>query len=68
MPSKQEIKEIDAVELTEAVGHWPAGAQGTVVSEGDGWKQIEMVGDRDDPLDLPLVPVTKLRLIAKYSD
>lgn len=58
MSSEQEIKEIDVVELTEAVGHWPARAHGTVVSEWDEWKQIEMAGDRDDPLDLPVIPVT----------
>ena len=64
----REIKEIDVVALTEPVGHWPAGACGTVVIDFGEDKMLEMSGDRDDPLDLPIVPAAKLRLVEKYND
>jgi hypothetical protein len=31
-------------------------------------KMLEMSGEHDDPLDLPVVPESQLRLIVKYSD
>jgi hypothetical protein len=68
MAKPQDIKEPDVVALTEAVGHWPAGAKGAVVSDFGEDKMLEMAGDRDDPLDLPVVSVSKLRLVTKYSD
>ena len=68
MALSQEIKEIDVVELTRSVGHWPAGARGTVVIDFGDEKMLEMTGERDDPLDLPIVPAANLRLIGKYSD
>jgi hypothetical protein len=49
MAIRQEIEEIDAVALAEPVGHWPAGAE----------------GEREDPLDLPIVHRDKLKLIGK---
>jgi hypothetical protein len=63
----QPIEEIDVVELTETVGHWPAGAQGTVVVDFGDDKMLEMSGEQDDPLDLPVVPVAKLKLVVKYA-
>jgi hypothetical protein len=66
MTIKQEIEEIDVVVLTEAVGHWPAGAEGTVVIDYGEEKLLEMVDQVDDPLDLPVVHRDKLRLVAKY--
>jgi hypothetical protein len=68
MAISQEIKEIDVVALTEPVGHWPLGAEGTVVIDFGDDKMLEMAGDREDPLDLPIVPAVKLRLVEKYSD
>lgn len=68
MALSQDIKEIDVVALTEPVGHWPAGATGTVVIDFGADKMLEMSGERDDPLDLPIVPAANLRLIGKYSD
>lgn len=67
MATSQEIKEIDVVALTEPVEHWPAGAQGTVVIDFGDNKMLEMAGERDDPLDLPIVPIEKLKLVTKYS-
>lgn len=66
MAFRQEIEEIDVVVLTEAVGHWPAGAEGTVVMDFGEEKLLEMVGQVDDPLDLPVVHRDKLRLVTKY--
>jgi hypothetical protein len=68
MALSQEIKEIDVVALTEPVGHWPSGAEGTVMIDFGDDKMLEMSGERDDPLDLPVVSATKLRLVEKYSD
>ena len=67
MTDKREIEDIDVVEITEAVGHWPAGARGTVVIDFGVDKMLEMSGERDDPLDLPVVSTEKLRLIARHG-
>lgn len=66
MATKQKIEEIDVVELAEPVGHWPAGAAGTVVMDFGEEKMLEMAGANEDPLDLPVVHQDKLRLIGKY--
>ena len=66
MPIRQEIEEIDVVVLTEPVGHWPVGAEGTVVMDLGEEKLLEMAGEVEDPLDLPVVHRDKLRLIEKY--
>jgi len=66
MAVKQEIEEIDVVELAEPVGHWPAGAEGTVVMDFGEDKMLEMAGVNEDPLDLPVVHRDKLRLVAKH--
>jgi hypothetical protein len=65
---QETIEEIDVVALKEPVGHWPAGAQGTVMLDFGNDKLLEMSGDRDDPLDLPVVPAEKLELVVKYHD
>jgi hypothetical protein len=62
----QEIEEIDVVQLTEAVGHWPAGAEGKVVIDFGEDKMLEMEGTNEDPLDLPVVHRDKLKLVTKY--
>jgi len=66
MAIRQEIEEIDVVVLTEPIEHWPAGAEGTVVMDFGAEKLLEMAGEIEDPLDLPVVHRDKLRLIAKY--
>lgn len=66
MATKQEIEEIDVVALTESVGHWPTGAEGTVIMDFGEEKLLEMAGELEDPLDLPLVHRDKLKLVAKY--
>lgn len=66
MAIRQEIEEIDVVVLTEPVGHWPAGAEGTVVMDFGEEKLLEMADEIEDPLDLPVVHRDKLRLVAKY--
>ena len=63
---RQEIEEHDVVQLTASVGHWPAGAEGTVISDYGKEKMLEMAGEHDDPLDLPVVHRDKLKLVAKY--
>jgi len=66
MAIRQEIEEIDVVRLTEPTGHWPAGAEGTVVIDFGEEKMLEMADTKDDPLDLPVVHRDKLKLVAKY--
>lgn len=63
---RQEIEEIDVVQLTASVGRWPAGAEGTVVSDFGEMKMLELGGEYEDPPDLPIVHRDKLKLIAKY--
>ena len=63
---RQELEEIDVVQLTASVGHWPAGAEGTVVIDFGEEKMLEMVGADEDPLDLPVVHRDRLKLVAKY--
>jgi hypothetical protein len=69
------IDEIDVVAFTEAIdkvegtGKWPAGTEGTVVSDFGDHKMVE-ISDADNygaTLDMPIVPVEKLKLITKYS-
>lgn len=66
MTVKQEIEEIDVVQLIEPIGHWPAGAEGTVVIDLGEEKMLEMADTSDDPLDLPVVHRDRLKLITKY--
>jgi hypothetical protein len=80
---KQAIGEIDVVAFTKAVdkdetltrtpdeerglGQWPMGTEGTVVSDYGDHKEVEIVNDAGETLDLVTVPVEKLKLITKYS-
>jgi DNA polymerase/3'-5' exonuclease PolX len=70
---KQSIGEIDVVAFTEAIdkvdgtGKWPAGTEGTVVSDYGDHKEVEISDDRGVALDFPVVPVGKLKLIEKHS-
>ena len=67
---EREIGEIDVVELREDIGKWPAGTEGTVVSDHGDVKLVEI--SEDEPpgatLDLIYVPETQLKLVIKYSD
>ena len=70
---KQAIGEHDVVAFTETIakaehpGNWPAGTIGAVVSDYDDHKMIEIVGKDGETLDMPVVPVAKLKLIEKHS-
>jgi hypothetical protein len=75
---EQTIGEIDVVAFTEAIaktdwsdstGAWPAGTTGTVVSDYGDHKEVEISDDANygATLDMPVVPVEKLKLIKKYS-
>lgn len=65
---KQAIGEIDVVELLDAVGRWPAGTEGTVVSDHGDVKLIEISDRRDGQmLDLISVPEARLKLVEKHS-
>jgi hypothetical protein len=72
------IHENDVVAFTETIpkaessGTWPAGTEGTVVSDFGDFGDHKMVEISDDEhygatLDMPIVPVEKLKLITKYS-
>jgi hypothetical protein len=72
---KQTIGEHDVVAFTETIakaestGAWPAGTIGAVVSDYGDHKMIEIV-DADNygaTLDMPVVPIEKLKLITKHS-
>jgi|GEM_PF-849092 len=80
---KQTIGEHDYVELIEAidkderltrdpdeprgVGQWPAGTWGTVIGDYGDHKMIDISDERGVPLDMPVVPATKLKLITKHG-
>jgi len=72
--TKQAIGEHDVVAFTdtiakaESTGTWPAGTIGTVISDYGDHKLIDIVGKDGETLDMPTVPVGKLKLIAaKHS-
>ncbi len=73
---KHTITEVDVVAFTEAIdktdycdatGTWPAGTIGAVVSDYGEHKEVEISDDLGVPLDFPVVPVEKLKLVKKYS-
>jgi len=69
---KQAIGEIDVVAFerpikkTDKVGNWPTGTIGAVVSDYGEHKEVEIVGDAGETLDLVVVPVEQLKLIEKH--
>jgi hypothetical protein len=71
--TKQTIGEHDVVAFTEpiakdeSVGTWPAGTIGAVISDYGDHKMIDIVGENGETLDMPTVPVEKLKLISKHS-
>jgi hypothetical protein len=70
---KQTIGEHDVVAFTETVakaesaGTWPAGTIGAVISDYGDHKLIDIVGDKGETLDMPTVPVEKLKLVKKSA-
>ncbi len=64
---KQTISEVDVVRLRDAVGEWPAGTRGTVVSEHGKDKLIEISDLQGVTLDLITVAEPRLELIAKHG-
>jgi hypothetical protein len=73
--AKQAIGEHDVVAFTEPIskaestGTWPAGTEGTVVSDFGDHKMIEIVDAEHygATLDMPIVPVEKLKLVKKSA-
>jgi Domain of unknown function (DUF4926) len=57
----------EAVEKAESAGTWPAGTKGAVISDFGDHKMIDVANDRGETLDMPIVPVEKLKLVSKHS-
>jgi hypothetical protein len=70
---QQAIGEVDVVAFerpikkTDGAGNWPTGTTGAVVSDYGNVKEVEIVGDAGETLDLITVPVEHLKLIEKHS-
>jgi hypothetical protein len=72
---KQAIHELDYVEFLDSVdrveleGQWPAGTRGTVVSERDDLKLVEITDPEASGAALDFVSVheSRLKLITKHS-
>jgi hypothetical protein len=63
------IAEHDVVSFREAIGKWPGGTTGAVVSDYGDVKLVEIADDRGVALDFVQAPEPqlKLKLIAKHS-
>jgi hypothetical protein len=70
---KHAIGEVDVVAFerpikkVDGVGNWPTGTIGAVVSDYGDHKEVEIVNDRGETLDLVTVPVEHLKLVEKHS-
>ncbi|HMI82335.1 MAG TPA: hypothetical protein VK480_11145 [Solirubrobacterales bacterium] len=64
---KTSIRENDVVKLERAVGRWPAGTEGTVLSDHGISKLIEIADDRGQMLDLFEVREEDLKLVAQHQ-
>jgi hypothetical protein len=70
---KHAIGEHDVVAFTEPIakaestGTWLAGTIGAVISDYGDHKLIDIVNEQGETLDMPTVPVEKLKLISKHS-
>jgi hypothetical protein len=70
---QQTIGEVDVVAFqrpikkVDGVGNWPTGTTGAVVSDYGDVKEVEIVGDHGETLDLVIVPVEQLKLVEKHS-
>jgi hypothetical protein len=74
MPAvKHAIGEVDVVaferpiEKVDGVGKWPTGTIGAVVSDYGDIKEVEIVNDRGETLDLVMAPVERLKLVEKHG-
>jgi hypothetical protein len=72
--TEQIIGEVDVVAFERPIkkvdgglGNWPTGTMGTVVSDYGDHKEIEIVNELGETLDLVIVPVEQLKLVKKYS-
>jgi hypothetical protein len=69
----QVIGEVDVVAFerpikkVDGLGNWPTGTMGTVVSDYGDHKEIEIVNELGETLDLVIVPVEQLKLVEKHS-
>jgi hypothetical protein len=61
--AQERITEHDVVALRSAVGKWPAGTEGTIVSERGAFKLIEVADDLGQMLDLISVAEPELDLV-----
>ncbi len=59
---KPAISEHDVVVLREALGAWPAGTTGAVISVYDGTVLVEITGPGGKALDTIQVPVGRLNV------
>ncbi len=60
------IVEHDVVSFREAIGKWPAGTTGAVVSDYGEMKLVEIADDRGVALDFIQVPEPRLKLAVKH--
>jgi len=58
---------IETIAKAESTGIWPTGTKGVVVSDFGDHKMIEIVGENGETLDMPIVPVDKLKFVTKHS-
>jgi hypothetical protein len=70
---KHAIGEVDVVAFerpikkVDGAGNWPTGTIGAVVSDYGDIKEVEIVGDAGETLDLVTVPIEYLKLVEKHS-
>lgn len=70
--AKQTICEHDVVALivpvekAEHAGAWPAGTRGAVIMDLGDHKMIDVIDEAGETVDMPVIPATKLRLVAKH--
>jgi hypothetical protein len=60
------ITENDVVELRRDIGRWPAGTQGTALSDHGASKLVEVSDDEGQMLDLFEVAEKDLKLISQH--
>ena len=60
-----EIGELDVVALRSSADGWPAGTEGTVVSDLGSCMWVEISNERGEELDTVSVPPENLRLVWK---
>jgi hypothetical protein len=66
MQPMKDITEVDVIEFTEAVGKWPKGTWGAVVSDHGRSKLVEISDDEGQELDLIEVREDQMKLITAH--